>query len=342
MNNFLIIRLSSLGDIIHALPAFSALRNHFPEANITWLVEEKGEEILNLVPGINKVVVTRAKRLKLYSSSFREEISRIKSQIAAKDLTAVDFQGLIKSGLFAWFSKAEKRIGFHRKNLREPLASIFYTQRLYKITEDIHVIYKNLKLLELLGIEDSKIDFPLQLSGKLLNSVRDKMKISGYSPEKRLVIINVGAAWESKRWFPEKWSRVIKKIDSDQIYPLLLWGNEVEKKIAREIAETTGVPLSPSLSLAEVIALVHEASLVVSGDTFALQAACALSRPVVGLFGPTTPGRNGPFKDSGKVVFQEFDCSHCYKRKCADLRCMKSIKPENVAELCKQALEQNE
>ena len=342
MNNFLIIRLSSLGDIIHALPAFSALRKHFPEANITWLVEDKGGEILNLVPGINKVVVTRAKRLKLYSSSFREEISRIKSQIRVKDLTAVDFQGLIKSGLFAWFSQAEKRIGFHRKNLREPLASFFYTEQLGKLSENIHVIYKNLKLLELLGIKEGKLDFPLQLPHNLLNSVRNKLAKTGFSSRKRLVIINVGAAWESKRWFPEKWSLVINKINSNQIFPLLLWGNEVEKKIAREIAETTGVPLSPSLSLAEVIALVHEASLVVSGDTFALQAACALARPVVGLCGPTTPERNGPFKNSDKVAFEELECSHCYKRKCSDLKCLKILKPESVAELCRKVLENKE
>jgi len=341
MNNYLIIRLSSLGDIIHSLPAFSALRNHFPEANITWLVEDKGEEILKLVPGIDKVVVARAKRWKIYSRSFRGEISRIKSQIITKDLTVIDFQGLIKSGLFAWFSQAEKRIGFHRKNLREPLASIFYTQRLYKITEDIHVIYKNLKLLELLGIKDSNVNFPLQLSSDLLNSVRAKIAKIGFSPDKKLVIINVGAAWESKRWFPHKWSQVIKKIDSNQIFPLLLWGNEIEKDLALKIAEVTGTALSPSLSLAEVVALVHEASLVVSGDTFALQAACALSCPVVGLFGPTTPWRNGPFKDTDKVVFQEFDCSHCYKRKCSDLKCLKILKPESVAELCIQALEKN-
>ena len=341
MNNYLIIRLSSLGDIIHSLPAFSALRNHFPKANITWLVEEKGEEILNLVPGIDKVVVAQAKKWKLYSRPFREEISRIKSQIRAKDLTVLDFQGLIKSGLFAWFSQAEKRFGFHRKNLREPLASLFYTKQLEKCSENIHVISKNLKLLELLGIKEDKIDFPLQLPDNLLNSVRSKLTKTGFSSQKRLVIINVGAAWESKRWFPEKWSLVIKKINSNQIFPLLLWGNEVEKNIAREIADTTGVPLTPSLSLAEVMALVHEASLVVSGDTFALQAACALSRPVVGLFGPTTPGRNGPFKNSDKVAFEELECSHCYKRKCSDLRCLKILKPESVADLCIQVLEKN-
>jgi len=342
MNNFLIIRLSSLGDIIHALPAFSSLRKHFPEANITWLVEEKGEEILKLVPGIDKVVVARAKRWKLYSRSFREEISRIKSQIKAKYLTVIDFQGLIKSGFFAWFSQAEKRIGFHRKNLREPLASLFYTEQLEKFSENMHVISKNLKLLELLGIKESKIDFPLQLSSDLLESVRAKIAKIGYSPDKRMVVINVGAAWETKRWLPDKWSRVIKKIDSEQIFPLLLWGNEIEKKLAHKISETTGVVLSPALSLAEVVALVNETSLVVSGDTFALQAACALSRPVVGLFGPTTPGRNGPFKNTDKVAFEELECSHCYKRKCSDLKCMKILKPETVADLCMQVLESKE
>jgi len=339
--SFLIIRLSSLGDIIHTLPAFSALRKNFPEAKISWVVEEKGNEILEFVPGIDRVIAAQIKGWRINKKKFWTEISRLKREIKNKDQVALDFQGLAKSGFLAFLSGAKKRIGFHRKNLREPLATLFYTDRLEAIPETEHVINKNLRLLTKLGIHEKKYEFPLILPEELSEEVREKLREIGYDGQKKLVVFNVGAAWQTKRWFEESWVRLIEMMKSKNFFSLLLWGNEEEKALASKIHEKTLIPLSPYLSLKEVVALVKKCSLLISGDTFALQVASAFSRPLVGIFGPTNPRRNGPFSAEDRVAFHEIKCSYCYKRKCSSLECLKKIIPEEVASLSLQLLEKN-
>ncbi|MDH5466769.1 MAG: glycosyltransferase family 9 protein [Candidatus Aminicenantes bacterium] len=342
MDNFLIIRLSSLGDIIHTLPAFSALRKKFSDARISWVVEEKGKEILDFVPGIDKTIVARTQGRPIYTRKFWREISRIKKEMRGGDQLALDFQGLLKSGLLAFLSGAEKRIGFHRKNLREPLAAWFYTDKLEEMPENIHVIDKNLKLLNMVGIRESRYEFPLVIPDELVKSVKERLSRAGYNEDKKLVVYNVGAAWITKRWFADRWAELIEMMKRQDLFSLLLWGSEEEKALAEEVHEKTGAPISPVFSLKEVVALVKQASLLVSGDTFALQAACAFSRPVVGIFGPTNPRRNGPFRAQDKVAFHEIECSYCYRRACGNPECLKKITPEEVAELCVQVLDKNE
>jgi lipopolysaccharide heptosyltransferase I len=336
--HFLIIRLSSLGDIIHALPAFSAIRKNFPQAEISWLVEEKGKDILELVPGIDRIIPVTVKKWTPCSRRFWREFASLKKKIRNPNQTVIDFQGLIKSGLFAYFSRAKRRIGFHRKNLREPLASLFYTERAQETSENIHVIQKNLYLLTLLGIEEDEFDFPLHLPHGLRESTRDKIKKLGYNGQKKLVVFNVGAAWETKRWPAQRWAKMIRMISSEKLFFLILWGTKAEKALAAQVSQITGVPATPILSLKEVMALIQECTLLVSGDTFALQAACALAKPVVGIFGPTNPDRNGPFRARDKVAFHKLACSYCYKRVCSNPACLEKITPEEVASLCLEAL----
>jgi len=320
MDRFLIIRLSSLGDIIHTLPAFAALRRRYPEAKIRWAVEKKGKEILDLVPGIDEVVVVDKKK-------WRHSVRAIKG----RDQIALDFQGLVKSALLAYLSRSRRRIGFSRKNLKEPMASFFYTERSSPIPEEEnHVIRKNLKLLETLGIQESRFEFPLCIPDEAVQSVRSKLSAIGRQDSQRIVVLNMGAAWETKRWFPEKWIELIKGAFLSDSFPILLWGNEDENRLAKIVAEKTGVRVAPFLSIKEAIALLRISSLVVSGDTFALQAACALDVPVVALFGPTNPSRNGPFREGDKVIYVKRDCSPCYKHECSDLQCLQAISVEEV------------
>ncbi len=343
MDKFLFIRLSSLGDIIHALPAFAALRKKFPQAKISWLVEDNGKNILDFVPGLDRTIVFSSKKWSMRSRKFWAEFLRVVRKIRQKDQVALDFQGLVKSGLFAFLSKAKTRIGFHKKNLREPGASIFYTENLDPISEKMHVANKNLKLLTRIGIQNDSIDFPLQVPEALSKSLMEKITAQGYRRNNRLVVLNVGAAWETKRWFAACWIELIRKLNemNMDLFFLLLWGTNVERALAEQIHTKTNTAIAPQLSLKEVMALVKEADLLISGDTFALQAACAFSRPVVGLFGPTTPKRNGPFSELDKVAFHELECSHCYKRKCSELECLKKITAEEVAMLSLQRLEKH-
>jgi len=327
MTNILIIRTSSLGDIIHTLPAFAALRKNFPAARVTWVVERKGKDILDLVSGIDEIVVVG-------SPGWRKKLRK-------SDQAAFDFQGLLKSGLIARLSGSKKRFGFHRRNLKEPLAALFYTDRLEEISETDHVIGKNLGLLRLAGISEDKYEFPLNNPESLRNSVIEKIRVPDARPDRKLVLFNVGAAWPTKRWFPESWIAVLNDLKNESLSPLLLWGTPEEESLARLVGQATGVPLAPFLSVQESLALIEESSLVVSGDTFALQAACALDVPVVGIFGPTTPKRNGPFHSGDKFVYHEIACSACYKRSCDSMDCLKLVRPEDVIALVRQTLEEN-
>jgi heptosyltransferase-1 len=328
MDRVLIIRLSSLGDIIHTIPAFAALRKAFPGTVIRWAVEEKGKEILDLVPGIDEVAV-------IDKRSYRRSAGRIRG----RDQTVLDFQGLVKSALLGYLSRARRRLGFSRKNLKEPLAGLFYTERASPIPEEeTHVIAKNLRLLELLGIKEARFEFPLRIPEDAVRTVGSKLSACGYSDGRRIIVFNVGAAWESKRWPAEKWAESISRAALSDAFAVLLWGNEEEKRLAEAVAEKTGIAVAPFLTIKEVIALLRSASLLVSGDTFALQAACALDVPVVALFGPTNPRRNGPFRERDKVISGGKDCSPCYKHACSPLLCMQAISPDEVAAAVRSAM----
>lgn len=328
-DRFLIIRLSSFGDIIHTLPAFAALRRRYPEGTIRWAVEGGGEEVLELVVGLDEIVVIDWTKL-------GQSVVRLRG----KDQVALDFQGLIKSGWLARLSRAQERVGFSKKNLREPLASLFYTRRVDYIEESkTHVIRKNIHLLRAVGVElgTEDYEFPLHLPGELLASVFSRISAIGFSTDKRLLVYNLGAAWETKRWFPEKWAELIDRTRFEDAFPLLLWGNERERELALKVSQKTGLPLSPFLTVREVIALIKLAGLVISGDTFALQVAAALRTPVVGLFGPTSPVRNGPFRPGDRVIYHEVDCNPCYKRTCRTLDCLRAIPVEEVGQAVEEA-----
>lgn len=324
MERFLIIRTSSLGDIVHTLPALAVLRKHRPQAEIRWVVGRKGREILEWVGGLNGLIVT-------------DEPGWIKT-LRGREQIALDFQGLLKSGLIALESRSRTRIGFHRKNLREPLTRFFYTQQTAEFPETDHVIRKNIHLLEPLGIRDTMLEFPLRIPEEKRRAIRDKARELGWDGSRRIVLFNVGAAWPSKRWFPDRWSAVLKAVAPLGVFPLLLWGTEDERVVAVEIREATGVPFVPFLSLQETMALIGESALLVSGDTFTLQAACALAVPVVGIFGPTNPRRNGPFLARDRIIYHEIDCSLCYKRGCQSMACLKAVTADEVAEGVLQAL----
>jgi lipopolysaccharide heptosyltransferase I len=341
MNDFLIIRLSSLGDIIHTLPAFAALRSAHLDARITWVVEQNGKEILELVPGLNRIVVVRTKQWRWHTKEFRTEIFDTVREIRARDQVALDFQGLLKSGLITWLSRSGKRLGFHRADLREPLASVFYTHHAERFPAERHVIYKNLNLLSSLGIKEEKLVFPIELPDALQAYVQEKLQTLNYNGKSKLVVINVGAAWDTKRWTADKWTGVISGLKEPGCFPVLLWGTQTERQLAEEVSRESNVPLTPFFTLKEVLALLKSADLVVSGDTFALQAACAFSRPVVALFGPTDPRRNGPFDEEDKTAFHLLECSYCYRRTCPDLKCMAAIPPEDVVRLSRERLEEN-
>jgi len=335
--DFLIIRLSSLGDIIHTLPALAALRKHFPQARIGWVVESKGSEILEWVSGLDRILVLPTSQRKPAGFLLKPALAgffKTLRQALRSQGKALDFQGLLKSGLIAFLSGARTRLGFSRPNLREPQAAWFYTQTVPPFDETNHVIDKNLRLLQLLGVSPPSWEFPLVVEAKVKEKIKTLLSELQPSSNLPILVANVGAAWPTKRWPASHWIDYLRKIRaSGRFSPFILWGTPEERKLAEEISRESKVPRLPYLTIKEVMALIDLTDLLVSGDTFALQVAAALEKPTVGLFGPTNPQRNGPWHKASRVAVTPLECRNCYARRCREATCLAAIPPEEVWQL---------
>ncbi len=325
MRNIAIIRLSSLGDIVHTLPAFQALRQKFPEAGISWIAEPAGAALLENFSGIDRVLAFRLKSQRglpakvLYLVRF---VRRWRRQFDS----VLDFQGLIKSGLLA-FLLGGTRLGFGRRNAREPLAAVFYSRRAPVFPEDRHVILKNLHLLSLMGIHETAVAYPVK-------EWRPSERLTAFLEQCSLrpgewVILNVGGGWPSKVLSANQWLQIAEGLKAER--PLvMLWGNEKERVTAEAVARQSGVRLAPFMDFSDLIYFIARARLVVSGDTLALHLADMTRTPAVGFFGPSSPARNGPLLPASLAVVRELDCSFCYRRQCDTMSCLHDIVIEDI------------
>jgi heptosyltransferase-1 len=325
LENIAIIRLSSLGDIVHTLPAFQALRRGFPEARISWIAEPAGAALLGHFPGIDRVLVFDLKSRRGLPARVRYLVRFVRRWRRQFDLV-LDFQGLIKSGLLAYLLGGT-RLGFGRRNAREPLAAFFYSRRASAFPEERHVIHKNLHLLSLLGMRGAAVEYPAKerRPSEQLNAFLEKnaLRATGW------IILNVGGGWPSKVLSAGQWLQVAEGLKADR--PLvMLWGNEKERETADAVARQGGVYLAPFMDFNDLICFIAQARLVVSGDTLALHLADMTRTPAVGVFGPTSPTRNGPLSPASLAVFRELDCSFCYRRKCDTMDCLNDIVIEDI------------
>jgi lipopolysaccharide heptosyltransferase I len=334
--NILIVRLGSIGDIVHTLPALAALRRRFPEAHIDWLVESRSKEILLENPCLDELleVDTLAWRRRLYSPRTWSEIGRRLRALRARTYDVVfDFQGLLKSGTLSGLARSSKRVGFARTHLRESLASVFTQEQLSPPDQIAHVIDRNLYLLRAVGIETADRAFPIAVPEKLRARAGQELSSRGMTD---YVALNPGGGWPTKRWSPERYGKLAAEIRQEWRLPsLVLWGPG-EKELAEEVVASSNgtAQLAPPTELREMIPYLERARLFVGGDTGPLHIASALGVPVAGLFGPTDPARNGPFGEGDRVVWKSVPCSPCYKRRCPgfDTVCLRAMSIPEVLE----------
>jgi lipopolysaccharide heptosyltransferase I len=306
--NILIVRLGALGDIVHTIPAAAALRTALPEARIDWLVEAKHRSILDLVPVIDRVVALEGRSLKAWADVVRRE------REVVYDI-ALDFQGLMKSAVLARASGAARVAGFSVWHLREKGARPFYSETDEAgDDEGEHVIYKNLRLLRVLGVDTSEVTFPLHA---VASAARDAI-VAG-SGRDGFALINPGAAWPNKRWAPSRFGEVAAFVREVRgLSPWVLWGPG-EEGLAQEVVEASAgaARVAPPTAIADLVALGRDAALLVSGDTGPLHIAGAVGTPVVGVFGPTDPRRNGPWSANDVTVSRFESCACHYERQCS-------------------------
>lgn len=316
--NILIVRLSALGDIVHALPVLSSLRRALPESNIDWLVEENYAAILSIASGIRRRVIVRATRSfeSPDSISFAGALGYVQaiSYLRAQRYdAALDLQGLIKSAMWARLSGAVRVIGFDRASLREPQAAALYTETV-KPQEAAHVIGKNLSILSALNAPAGAIDIPL--APQATPDTRTAIETIGGA--KRYVVINPGAAWPNKRWPADRFGALAAAVQQRTgLRSLVTWG-PAERDLADAVvaASSGAAAAAPATSVSDLGALMRDAALVVAGDTGPLHIGAAMGTPLVGLYGPTWPERNGPWDPKDVVISRAATCVCHHKRQC--------------------------
>jgi heptosyltransferase I len=308
--SILVVRLGAMGDLIHTLAAVTALRSRLPGVRIGWVVEARWRELLCARnssasgprgpgrPMVDFVHIADTKRWRksLLGSRTRREIEALWREIRGQNYeVAADFQGALKSALLARSAGASTVWGFDRP--REAPARLLYNQRLQ--TSEAHVVDQYHSLAEALArtaLPVSKPVFPCDPEAETLAAA----KLTGKGDN--LVLINPGAGWGAKQWPAERYGLVARSLGARGIVPIIHFGPGEEELAGRVLGASGNVAEPISCSISELIALTRRAKLFIGGDTGPLHLAAALGIPVVAIFGPTDPARNGPYRTRSIVL----------------------------------------
>ncbi len=326
----LIVKLGSIGDIVHTLPSLAAIRRSLPDAEVSWAVEERSAEILRANPLIDNLIEVDTHTLR--SGMAVDEIlveagKQIKNLRKYKFDIAIDFQGLLKSAAIAKLSGARKRWGFTRAAMREPMSRILLTNSVQP-PAGVNVIEKNLALAgKVLNITvpGEQFEFPIATSE---NDVVEASEIIEKAGGREFAILNPGGGWVTKLWHAEKFGGLADRLWDELGMVSIITTGPNETVLADEAAANSrsGKLVKTQPSLKGFFELAKRARLYVGGDTGPTHIAVAARAPVVGLFGPTAWGINGsPNPDDICVERNDIDCRvDCNRRTCSKWICMDS------------------
>jgi heptosyltransferase-1 len=331
IERLLVVRLSAMGDVIHTLPAVHALRETFPRAHIGWLIEERWVELLcapgasrrgrrsSLRPLVDEIhtVNLKAWRKLLLSVSTLQRAATVWNDVRdAHYDAAVDLQGAMRSAVLARLSGA--RVVYGAAEPRESPASLWYTRKV--VTRGRHVVEQNLSVAEALvggGWKGSSGDISCDLPRDPQAEARIEQRLGEYGVGD-FAILNPGAGWGAKRWPAERYGEVARKLAGQGVRSILNYGPGEEELVRMAEISSKGTARAMSCSITELIALTRRARLFIGGDTGPLHLAAALRVPVVAIFGPTDPARNGPYGTRSVVLRSAESVTSHARRAAAD------------------------
>jgi heptosyltransferase I len=284
-SRFLVVRLGSLGDVVHTFPAVAGLRESFPSSDIVWLTHPRWKALVESSSIASQVWTVETRSL----SSLRETFRRVR---AAKFDAAIDYQGLWKSASLPFLGGVPKRIGFSSGTIREAGVPILYTERVRATAA--HIADQNGELSLRAGAKQGVAAVTLKVSPDADLYLRESLTSQGIL---RYVVLSPGGGWRSKYWPSERFGTLCQMIhNSLGVRCILNSGPGEEDLVAAIIAASGGAnPLPYQSDLEQLMALLSNANCIVGGDTGPLHLAVALGTPAIALFGPTDPARNGPY-----------------------------------------------
>ncbi|MGH9355203.1 MAG: lipopolysaccharide heptosyltransferase I [Terriglobia bacterium] len=330
IRKLLIIRLSSIGDIVHALPAVAALGATFPGLEITWLVEARYAALLESNPFVKKILTvdTLGWRKRLLSLQTAREVAGGIVTLRREQFDAtVDFQGLLKTALIGRAARSRRRVGLASAWLKEPAAGLFYNEHA-PAQGARHVVEENLALAKWMGARVESWNFPLPHDEADERWALDTLARMDVGP---FMLVSPGAGWTAKRWPPSSYARLLGRLDAEGPWTILLTGSPAEEQDIRSIVKESGAGRTHYVpaSIRQFIALARRALLFVGGDSGPLHIAAALGVPIVAIYGPTDPARNGPFAKADITIWNREPVNHTRRSK--QPRFLEGISVEDVA-----------
>ena len=329
--NILIVKLSAIGDVIHALPVSYALRQKYPTAHITWVVEPTAYEIVKHNPCVDEVILFQKKAFKTFKG-FKQNFKPFYKLLHRRKYDiSIDLQGLFKSMAVVLTANAKKKIGY--VDMRE--GSNLISKAIKGPHFNGHIVDRYLDTVKYLGCDTDNIIFPLKNTVEEIDYVNNLLMDNKIDDNKSFIVFAVGTNWVNKCWSTKDFAILSDLLSKHKIKTVLIgFGKNDEQKaleITRQNTSNNIVNLVGKTSLMQTAALIKKAKAVVGGDTGNLHLAAALNIPAIMLMGPTDPNRNGPYKQMHNVILAGHDCDGCWKRTCRkNIDCLSTITPNQV------------
>ncbi|WP_316346946.1 lipopolysaccharide heptosyltransferase I [Desulfuromonas acetoxidans] len=332
----LIVKMSALGDVIHALPVLRYIHQLYPDAEIDWVVEDPFAPVLAGHPDLHEILTVRTKywRTLPTMTMLGKALKFIRRLRRAHYDVVLDLQGNSKSGLFTLVSRADKKFGFDRHQVREWPNLLATNQRIALGAGEHHIAQRALALARAAfpGGDDVPQAGPLHVDEVARQHVVGQL--AEYNINHPLVIFHYGTTWDTKLWNVECWQQLASRLlDEFGIAPVLTWGNEQERTAAEAIHNATSgrAVIWPRGTLPELVALLDQADLVVGGDTGPIHMAAAVGTSTVSLFRVTDAERNGPAGEGHRRLQSPLPCAMCLRKQCdEDEQCSRSISVDEV------------
>ena len=324
--HILLIKPSSLGDIVHAMPTCAAIRRAYPKARLTWLVKREWAGLVERIDGVDRVWPVK--------STFKGWLSQVSPLRAEQFDLVVDLQGLFRSAAIGWFSGSSLLVGFANGREGSPR---FYSRRVSVPRSDMHAVDRYLLVAKAVGaVESGAPEFRFRIPKNDYDEVDCLLSRFGVTPGTNWVAMNVSARWQTKRWPAASFAEVADRLQQEGCGAVVMIGGSDERADVAAVSKmmkTPAIDLAGATTVGLLPALLSRASLLITNDSGPMHIAAAVGTPVVALFGPTSAARTGPYGPGHCVLTTELPCRPCLSRTCQNpiqLECLTRISPEQV------------
>ena len=331
MENILVVKLSAIGDVIHALPVSYAIKEQYPNAHLTWVVEPTAYAILEDNPYIDELILFEKAKFRSLRG-FLREIGPFRERLRVRHYDAsLDLQGLFKSAAIVWNAGAKLRIG--TANMRE--GAHLVSRPVRGAHASGHIVERYLDVARALGCTVREVRFPVAVSARDRMAAETLLAREGVSEGRAFVAFAIGANWPNKRWPVEHFAALADRLCHAHYVPVLVGGGHLDETLAQDIMAACEIPpvnLVGRTNLKQLAHVFTRAALVLGGDTGPVHLAAGLRVPTVMLMGPTDANRNGPYGQLQNAIEVDRSCRGCWKRACPKgLDCLAAITPNDVA-----------